>query len=147
MTATSLQKGMVGELWVYGRLIDAGAKVYVPLVDEEGVDAIVRGRDGKLREIQVKSTRAQNQAGYFNAHVSRSPNFYVVCVDLSPLDKAGMQPEVWIFPKSVFTNPDYSARQKSGEYRLALAAVSRKHGKPRKEVLAAYREAWQLLTG
>ena len=147
MAATNLQTGKVGELWVFGKLVDGGSKVYLPLVDEEGVDAIVRGNDQKLREIQVKSTRAPDQAGYFNAYVRPRCTLFIVCVDLSPLDRNGVQPEVWIFPSDVFTDPAYSAKQKSGEYRLALPARRRSDRMPRKELLKEFREAWHLLTG
>ena len=123
--------------------------MYLPLVDEEGIDAIIRRRDRRLLEIQVKSTGAQDQAGYFNAYMEPRENLFVVCVDLSPLDKTPSQPpEVWVFPSEVFANQEYSTRSKDGEYRLALASKSRKHGnKPRKELLREYREAWKLLIG
>jgi len=82
MKITSQQKGKLGELWVFGKLLDAGANVYCPLVDEEGIDAIVRRTDRKLLEIQVKSTRAEEQAGYFNAYLEPRENLFLVCVDL-----------------------------------------------------------------
>lgn len=148
MEITSQQKGKLGELWVFGKLLDAGVNVYLPLVDEEGIDAIIRRRDRRLLEIQVKSTRAKDQAGYFNAYLEPREDLFVVCVDLSPLDETPSQPpEVWVFPSEVFANQEYSTRSKKGEYRLALASRSRRHGnKPRKEILRAYREAWKLLT-
>jgi len=148
MEITSQQKGKRGELCVFGKLLDAGVNVYLPLVDE-GIDAIIRRSDRKLLEIQVKSTRAKDQAGYFNAYLEPRKDLFVVCVDLSSLDETPSQPpEVWIFPSEVFANREYSARSKKGEYRLALASRSRRHGnKPRKEILRAYREAWELLTG
>ena len=147
MEITSQQKGKRGELWVFGKLLDAGVNVYLPLVDE-GIDAIIRRSDRRLLEIQVKSTRAKDQAGYFNAYLEPREDLFVVCVDLSPLDETPSQPpEVWVFPSEVFANQEYSTRSKKGEYRLALASRSRRHGnKPRKEVLWEYREAWKLLT-
>jgi len=149
MKITSQQKGKLGELWVFGKLLDAGANVYCPLVDVEGIDAIVRRRDGKLVEIQVKSTRAEEQAGYFNAYLEPRENLFMVCVDLSPLDRTPSQsPEVWVFPSEVFADPEYSTQSKTGEWRLALASRSKRHGnKARKELLKEYREAWRLLTG
>ena len=148
MGITSQQNGKLGELWVFGKLLAAGVNVYLPLVDEEGIDAIIRRSDRRLLEIQVKSTRAKDQAGYFNAYLEPREDFFVVCVDLSLLDETPSQPpEVWIFPSKVFANQEYSTLSKKGEYRLALASRSRKHGnKPRKEILRTYREAWKLLT-
>jgi len=143
---TTQQKGKLGELWVFGKLLDKGVNVYLPLVDEEGIDAIIRKRDGSLLEIQVKSTRAKDMAGYFNvnAKLHSRQTLFIVCVDLSPLDElSGKQPEVWIFPSEKFIQ--YSTPT-SGEYRLALPGGSIKYGKPLKELLAEFLEAWHLLT-
>lgn len=149
MQITSQQKGKLGELWVFGKILEMGINVYIPMVDEEGIDAIIRRKDGSLIEMQVKSTRAEEQAGYFNAKLEPHKNLFIVCVDLSLLDRAPSQsPEVWVFPSKVFADPEYSTRSKDGEYRLPLVARSRKHGnRPRKELLQEYREAWKLLTG
>ena len=148
MKRTNLQKGKFGELWVFGKLLDKGVNVYQPLVDEEGVDAIIRKKDSSLLEIQIKSTRAEGQAGYFNVNENKlhpKDNLFVVCVDMSPLDATpARQPDVWIFPSSTFVQ--YSTLT-SGEYRLALPDGKIKYGKPLKELLAQYREAWKLLTG
>jgi hypothetical protein len=147
MTATSQQKGKFGELWVFGKLIDKGVNVYLPMVDEEGIDAIIRKKDGSLLEIQVKSTRAKDQAGYFNVKANKlhpKDNLFVICADMSPLDATpARQPEVWIFPSSTFVQ--YSTLT-SGEYRLALPDGKIKYGKPLKELLTQYCEAWGLLT-
>ena len=146
MKVTTQQKGKLGELWVFGKLLDKGVNVYLPLVDEEGIDAIIRKRDGSLLEIQVKSTRAKDMAGYFNvnAKLHSRQTLFIVCVDLSPLDElSGKQPEVWIFPSEKFIQ--YSTPT-SGEYRLALPGGSIKYGKPLKELLAEFLEAWHLLT-
>ena len=148
MKRTNLQKGKFGELWVFGKLLDKGVNVYQPLVDEEGVDAIIRKKDSSLLEIQIKSTRAEGQAGYFNVNENKlhpKDNLFVVCVDMSPLDATpARQPDVWIFPSSTFVQ--YSTLT-SGEYRLALPDGKIKYGKPLKELLAQYREAWHLLIG
>ncbi len=145
---TNLQKGKFGELWVFGNLINKGASVYAPIVDEEGVDAIIRKKDGPLVEIQVKSTRAKNQAGYFNVKAKKlhpKCNLFIVCVDMSPMDATpARQPEVWIFPSKEFVK---YATLTSDEFRLALPDGNLKYGKPLTELLAKYYEAWPQLTG
>ena len=65
MEITSQQKGKLGELWVFGKLFNAGVNVYLPLVTEEGIDAIVRRGDRSILEIQVKATRANWQVPKF----------------------------------------------------------------------------------
>ena len=146
MKVTTQQKGKLGELWVFGKLLDKGVNVYLPLVDEEGIDAIIRKRDGSLLEMQVKWTRAKNQAGYFNVNAKLRPRqtLFIVCVDLSPLGESlAKYPEVWTFPSEKFIQ--YSTPT-SSEHRLALPGGSIKYGKPLKELLAEFLEAWHLLT-
>ena len=147
MELANLQKGKSAELLVFSELIKKGADLYLPVIDI-GIDAIVRREDGTHLDVQVKSTEADEQAGYFNVKASKlhpKVNLFVVCVDMSPLDATpARQPEVWIFPSCTFVK--YSTLT-SGEYRMALPAGKRKYGKPLKELLIRYREAWELLTG
>jgi hypothetical protein len=41
------------EYWVIGLMLKEGLDVYVPLVDDFGVDAVVRRKDGTYAEIQI----------------------------------------------------------------------------------------------
>lgn len=43
------------EYWIIGRMLREGMDVYVPLVDDHAVDAIVRRRDGTIALVQVKA--------------------------------------------------------------------------------------------
>ena len=43
------------EYWVIGNMLKEGLDVYVPLVDDFGIDAIVRKQDGTFIEIQIKA--------------------------------------------------------------------------------------------
>lgn len=43
------------EYWVIGRMLKEGMDVYVPLVDDHAVDAIVRRRDGSIALVQIKA--------------------------------------------------------------------------------------------
>ena len=43
------------EYWVIGRMLKEGMDVYVPLVDDQAVDAIVRRRDGSTALVQIKA--------------------------------------------------------------------------------------------
>lgn len=65
MELTTQQKGKRAEFMVFGELITRGANVYLPVIDV-GIDAILRVKSGIYREVQVKSTEAEEQAGYFN---------------------------------------------------------------------------------
>jgi hypothetical protein len=43
------------EYWVVGRMLKDGLDVYVPLVDDHAVDAIVKRKDGSIAQIQIKA--------------------------------------------------------------------------------------------
>ena len=43
------------EYWIVGRMLKEGMDVYLPLVDDHAVDAIVKRPDGTVAEIQIKA--------------------------------------------------------------------------------------------
>lgn len=47
------------EYYVIGRMLAEGIDVYIPLVDDHGVDAIIKKADGTFVEIQIKA-RSKN---------------------------------------------------------------------------------------
>lgn len=70
------------EFWVIGRMMKGGLDVYVPLVDDMGIDAVVRRADGTFAEVQIKARSADaipGDAALFSAisHESR-PGYWFV---------------------------------------------------------------------
>lgn len=70
------------EYWVIGRMLKEGMDVYVPLVDDHAVDAIVRRKDGSIALVQIKarsSTVAFGDAALYAAipHEHR-PDYWFV---------------------------------------------------------------------
>lgn len=70
------------EYWVIGRMLKEGMDVYVPLVDDHAVDAIVRRKDGSIAAVQIKARSADckdGDAALFAgiAHESR-PDYWFV---------------------------------------------------------------------
>ncbi len=47
------------EYWIIGRMLKEGMDVYVPLVDDHAVDAIIRRNDGTIALIQIKARSRQ----------------------------------------------------------------------------------------
>jgi hypothetical protein len=47
------------EYWIIGKMIKEGLDVYVPLVDDMGIDCVVRRNDGSFIEVQIKA-RSKN---------------------------------------------------------------------------------------
>jgi hypothetical protein len=43
------------EYWIIGRMLKEGLDVYVPMVDDFGIDAVIRKSDGTFIEIQIKA--------------------------------------------------------------------------------------------
>ena len=43
------------EYFIIGKMLEQGLDVYVPLVDDFGIDAIVRKKDGTFIELQIKA--------------------------------------------------------------------------------------------
>lgn len=43
------------EFWIIGEMMKEGLDVYIPLVDDMAIDAVVRQVDGKFIEVQIKA--------------------------------------------------------------------------------------------
>ena len=46
------------EYWIIGLMLKEGIDVYVPLVDDHAVDAIIRRKDGSIALVQIKARSA-----------------------------------------------------------------------------------------
>lgn len=51
------------EYWIIGRMLKEGIDVYVPLVDDHAVDAIIKRKDGSTALIQIKARSKDVVAG------------------------------------------------------------------------------------
>jgi hypothetical protein len=71
------------EYWLIGRMLKEGLDVYVPLVDDFGIDAVIRKSNNEFIEVQIKA-RSSNvvpgDAALFAAivHPEVRPNYYFV---------------------------------------------------------------------
>jgi hypothetical protein len=67
------------EFWIIGLMLKEGLDVYVPLVDDNAIDAVVRRRDGSFVELQIKARSADvkfGAAGLFAAITHELRNNY-----------------------------------------------------------------------
>jgi hypothetical protein len=55
------------EYWIIGRMLKEGLDVYVPLVDDFGIDAVVRRPSGEFVECQIKA-RSRDVNFEFRGH-------------------------------------------------------------------------------
>lgn len=51
------------EYWIIGLMLKAGIDVYIPLVDDNGIDAVIRKSDGSFIEIQIKARSSDVKIG------------------------------------------------------------------------------------
>ena len=51
------------EYWIIGRMLKEGLDVYVPLVDDHAVDAIIKRHDGSTALVQIKARSVEVVAG------------------------------------------------------------------------------------
>ena len=51
------------EYWIIGNMLKEGLDVYIPLVDDHAVDAIVKRHDGSTALIQIKARSAECKIG------------------------------------------------------------------------------------
>ena len=52
----NLKVGKRGELLIMSRMLVEGFNVYAPMVDDHGVDAVVRWKNGPFLQVQIKAT-------------------------------------------------------------------------------------------
>lgn len=131
--------GKQGELFVFGELLQRGIVPYVPLVDLEGIDAIIRLDGGCYREIQIKKLEKQKDVRWFQVRNLRaSEHLFILCVERDNT--------VWVLPSLIFEKYATKSRTSSGMiYDLNLEGRFQRHGRPRKDLLARYRNNWNLL--
>lgn len=43
------------EFWIIGQMLKEGMDVYIPLVDDNAIDAVIRRRNGQFVEVQIKA--------------------------------------------------------------------------------------------
>jgi hypothetical protein len=71
------------EYWLIGQMLREGLDVYVPLVDDIGVDAVIRKEDNSFIEVQIKARSHEvklTSAALFAAidHLLPRQNYYFV---------------------------------------------------------------------
>jgi hypothetical protein len=99
------------EYWIIGRMLKEGLDVYVPLVDDNAVDAVVRRTDGSFASVQIKARSNDvklGSAGLFAAipHEELRENYWFVFYS----ERMNM---MWIMTSAEFIGA--SAQNKTGK--------------------------------
>lgn len=117
-----LKRGHIGEYFAEMQFMLYGFEVYKPLVDDRGIDFIIKNTNGLNFDIQVKSI-----IGYDNIFISRTKfntnNKYLYLVAIQYFDD--QEPEMYIVPSVKWTEPntvfyDSGTDTKEPQYGLRL---------------------------
>jgi len=98
------------EYWIIGQMLRENLDVYVPLVDDFGVDAVIRKKNNSFVEVQIKA-RSENvvegNAALFAGiqHPEKRENYYFIFYS-ERLEK------IWIMSSEQFI--DEAAQNKNG---------------------------------
>ena len=72
------------EYWIIGLLLKDGFDVFVPLVDDDGIDAIIRAQNGRKLDLQIKARSdtvkfgSSALFGVGQSHPNERPSFYFI---------------------------------------------------------------------
>ena len=101
------------EHFLIGQMLKEGLDVYLPVVDDKGIDAVVRRPDGSYVEVQIKArskTVREGDAALFAAieHEHR-PNYWFVFYS----ERIGENGTMWIMTSKEFI--EESSQNKNGK--------------------------------
>ena len=123
------------EYWIIGRMLKEGLDVYLPLVDDDAVDALIRRPDGTIALVQIKA-RSQDvvpgDAALFAAidHPEKRANYWFVFY-------SERMDVMWIMTSSEFISESYQNKngRNAGKRTIWLNGTRRdkEYSKPRFE--------------
>ena len=94
------------EYYLIGKMLMEGLDVYVPLVDDHGVDCVVKKDDGTFIEIQIKARSSEvidGDAALFSAISHEpTPNFYFVFFSERMSERNDKDGMMWIMSSKEF---------------------------------------------
>lgn len=101
---TPMQLGKYGEYYAKMEFTSYGFDVYTSEVDDHGVDFIAKNGNGVFYEIQVKSIRDDNYVFIKKSKLILKDNHLICLIRFND----GELPDCYVFPATVFNNPDGS---------------------------------------
>lgn len=124
------------EYYVLGRMLKEGLDIYVPLVDDFGIDAVLRKPDGSFIELQIKARSADvifGDAALFAAitHQARS-NYYFVFYS-ERMDKTWVMNSEEFIQESVLNKTGKNVGKRSIWFNGKNTKSQTEHGHPRFE--------------
>lgn len=126
------EKGKYSEFVVISKLLERGYKVYMPTLDNYGIDCLVDVGEGNYKEIQVKSSRQDNPT-FTQRNLKPRDRLYVVCHL-----RTYRGDDFWIIPSKDFAK---IGTQTNGDTQLRIGA----EGSDSYHQLITYHENWGTL--
>jgi len=109
-TATRFGKQM--EYYIISKMLEEGLDVYIPVVDDMAIDAVVRRKDGSFVEVQIKARSEEVKLGNATlfAAITHEPrnNYYFVFY-------SHRLKKMWILSSEEFIKE--AAQGKTGEHK------------------------------
>ncbi len=104
--------GKAVEYRIFGLLARSGLNVYLPMVDDHAVDAVVKKPDGSYVSVQIKSSSKKvkrKDAGWFNnvAHDHKENYWFIFYVE--------HMDTIWIFSSEEFINMSAIKEEREGK--------------------------------
>ena len=97
--------GKRGEYRVIGKLMESGFTVYVPILDIEGIDCIIKNDTGRLIEIQIKTRNKKDSDNrQFKLKSLRPHKDLFICCYMIDTN------EIWMIPSPYFDRIAYTNR-------------------------------------
>jgi hypothetical protein len=113
------------EFGAIAELLRRGYDVYVTLVDDQGIDCVVRQGPREFYDIQVKARSRESKAGkvgHFPLLDCSNPRENYVFIFFA--EGVGERGRYWVIPSTTIVQPGFSTSLKSGKnkgkYRLIL---------------------------
>ena len=122
------------EYWIIGNMLKEGLDVYVPLVDDFGIDAIIRKNDGTIIEVQIKARSKDvvfGDAALFSAitHEQRENYFFIFYSER--LDKTWIMSSAEFIEESVVNKSGINTGKRSIWFNGRNTKKQKEHAKPK----------------
>ncbi len=136
-------KGTIAEHRVAIELLSRGFEVYAPLVDDHGIDFVIRWTGGDFCEVQVKAVAGKDDRWFqVKSKLSREAaaelHRWFICLEADVT--------AWVIPaRAFFSAATVSKVSDTYTYDLNLDTTRRSDDKRRGEIFNQYRNGWELL--
>ena len=124
------------EFAAIAELIRMGYDTYITLVDDQGIDCIIRQNSKSYFDVQIKARSKDcnpKNSGFFPIlNISQPRSNYVFIFYSERCEVNGSQGVYWVIPSNIITRPGFGNVLKSGKnmgkYRLKLTNFSVRRG-------------------